>query len=634
MIKLTTVGQIDIDSTQSAKSLFDNDEKIEESLLKAWWVLDDAKNEDKIANEDVLVMSLLVSDSNTTLTSLIERLSENGIDEQNVRNAIDRLTKAGSVHCENDEIRLTNSCREELDEKSRLKQSLLDEFVDDFINTLGKDCKQMPNNQVQIRRNVKDCLIYYIRINALAIFDVDNQIDFLDVQDKIKSIAKEGLADNREFEELVLYGLGMVVERPTESQKAVLALLAKEYVMAQVLRRDPMLRDFKLTKLGGKEFILDTDILLMLMAENLPQSKAFSRLLSTLLYAGCKIYCPREVMLEVYDHAEAAKRRYSYDAKALRAVDTIPLVSEQNLFIDDFMRKYGADERTEENWNRYIENVYEKNQPAFTYEVIRRKLDSRIQVDSWPCEVSGAEFKDNTELWQKVEDAAYEATSSTERGKKRNPEHNRRIAKTDTQLYLTAYYRNINNPDRGSSLKGILRHRTYVLTESNRIYQCGKNHGIVDRFLCNPRALLLYMSSAGLLKGEQINAFDLFSDNVLLKCIGYLNDDIDKFVKCGLDIRGKSGVRLHYDLSKKVENLLCNIEKGDSVAIRADVSSISKMGYTFENEVEKMQSELEQLQQENEKLRSWFASEKQARAKEKYDNNFKNRSFKPRKRKR
>lgn len=68
--------------------------------------------------------------------------------------------------------------------------------------------------------------------------------------------------------------------------------------------------------------------------------------------------------------------------------------------------------------------------------------------------------------------------------------------------------------------------------------------------LCSPKAMMAYLSEAGLMNDNDIYISDLFDNPFLIYIAQSSWEDINNIIKAGVDVRGKELVRLRLDLQK------------------------------------------------------------------------------------
>lgn len=208
-----------------------------------------------------------------------------------------------------------------------------------------------------------------------------------------------------------------------------------------------------------------------------------------------------------------------------------------------------------------------------------------------------------------------DATLHTEKAEFRNEDKNNSIAKTDTKLFLNIKRLNEMENDRNGhavSYNKFLDQKFYVLTNTFRIYACAKELNIDDRPFCSPSALMAFMVEAGIMNRGQLNVLSLFDNPFLTYIAGQSWNDICKMAQAGIDFKGKSIVRLRYDLKGHLNTLLTATPGTDAYSKAVD--DVKRQGYSFKPQIEyardlekqntEKEKQIEELQKQIENLKA------------------------------
>ena len=306
------------------------------------------------------------------------------------------------------------------------------------------------------------------------------------LENKIKTLEKE----KEELSNQIIYTIGCVVAEPTEKQKSILEILARNYITMQIMDIDPLLSEFKSTLIREKVFIVDTDVLLYLITEEATMSRQYKKMVELLQKCGCKIYIPNEIITEVFNHAEAAKKRYNFVSYLIDTKGNLASQDLKNVFIEDYYYIRHSNESSQPTWDTYISNYYSLNHGvSFISEQIKDKLGDKIHYGTIPKDV-----KIDDALLERLAGISLEETSKTEKGQHRDEDKNQDIAKTDAQLYLEIKKLNeINNERIGrkqEERQDLLKNKYYILTNSTRVHYCAKQLGVSANILCKPASLM------------------------------------------------------------------------------------------------------------------------------------------------
>lgn len=567
--------------------LFSYDEYIEEAMIKSCLLYN--KKEIKEKRNSLFhktILSLIISGKVNTLTEIKEYFDKHHktlfIDENRIQSAIKELVNNRFIELKDERIILTSDTQQEGENHIRSITKLQKILIDEILEKIKSEYKKEIKNPQQIKSNIKNCISYYYTVSGLSFFELDTQKKMEDLP-TIESIASKNISseEQRELSNIIIYSIGSIIEKPTESQQNILEILARMYITTQIMNIDPLLKNFKGSIIKDKEFILDTDVVLYLITRNASLSEQYRIIIQQLLSCGCKIYIPQDVIREVFNHAEAATKRYYYVSDFLDSDDVIIRQNLKNIFIEDFYFTKHKEQSNGLNWETYIGNFYNPIYgTALILEQIKMILGKNIKYNSMPFDV-----EINQEEFNLLEEKALEETNKTEKALHREENKNEDIAKTDTMLYLKIKKLNeINNKRIGENDRAdLLINKYYILTNSLRIHYCAKSLNLNANVLCKPQSLMAYLSETGSNNTSEIRITSLFDNIFLLHTSKLVWEDIKTLVNSGIDIKGKNLVRLRFDLQEDIKDLLTceTVEDYNGIYER-----VNRKGYKFEDKIE------------------------------------------------
>lgn len=563
------------------------DAQIEESLLKSFLLISHATHQKNAHNEcrtsllKKYILSRIIGKENYSLKDLLQDLSHKNIDEGQVNTILGELQKKDKLISIRDGLinvipEKLNYTQDKMDELT----SVLSNLADSVFNSVQKEYRYSINNPHQVKYNIKEAIIYYIVVSGLSFFDVELQKS-INNNDKIVSIIDKGLSKNEELRDVIIEQLGKSVEHPSDVQKEWFNLLTRVLVATRMLDLDPLMQQFKATKLMGKVFVLDTDVVLFALTDNATYSKQYLDLLKRLKQSGCEIYIPEEVIEEVFDHAEAAIKKYHYLHNILDFQEDYVQDVIKNIFLIDYYYSFKGHNDNSVVWNTFIGNFYEKNYCKYTREAIKERFKGIAKIGLPEINGKTPEKSVGNEDYDKLYDVALKATMETEKAKYREDSKNEKIAATDTKLYLTI--RELNNMVKTDN-SILLGKNYYLLTGFTRIHFCAQEVGIETGYLCKPKTLIAYMREVGLYNSDT-NSYNSLFENPFFLYLAYIaKDDIDNIIKVGIDFKGVRGlVRLRYDVKKDVDTILSNVDKDDKISA---YQNIGEKGYYFIKDIQ------------------------------------------------
>lgn len=592
---------MNFDVNDISKLLKDN--QVEESLLKSFLIISrNIKAEKRTSLLKKYILSKIISIENCTEERLVQSFGVEKIDRGQILSLLDELRKKdGIVSVINGYIKVDpNKLNESTNEIHKLT-GVLDSLVNSVLDNVKNEYNNPIDNQCQVKLNIKEAIIYYLVISGLSFFDIDFQKPVRD-NDEICSIIENGLSKNVLLRDLIIEQLGRAIEHPSPDQQESFNMLVRVLVASRMLELDPLMRQFKATEIKDKVFILDTDVVLFALTENAPFSKLFFNLLKKLKKIGCEIYIPEEVVEEVYDHAEAATKRYHFLHGMLGWDDDYVQNVIKNIFLLDYYYSYRGGKDISVSWKTYIDSFYDKSVGGnFTKLVIADHFKDIAKIGLPENKNVNHLINQGNEDYDKLYGAALQATKDTEKAMYRDDAKNEMIAKTDTRLYLTIRDLNktLNTDD-----NILLGKKYYLLTGFTRIHFCAKEVGIETGYLCNPKTLMGYMREVGLYNNDVFSYNSLFENPFLLYLSHIAKDDIDNMIKVGIDFRGVRGIiRLRKNVKDEVDTILSSVNDLDRISA---YQSILNKGYHLIPELQTMfdqkkESEAQHTRDEHEK---------------------------------
>lgn len=597
------------------------DKDIEEAMLKSCLLFNskEIKNKRNVIFQKFL-LSLIIGDGVANRKGILEKVTTQYkgflINENNIDFAIQELIKNKFIKEENGELALTVESQQDMEKDVKLISEQQKHLIDDISKMVQRAYGKKISNENQVKSNIKDCIDYYYMVTGLSFFELDKRKETKELP-QLGKIASNGLSsgEKEELSDQIIYTIGSVIENPTEEQKCILELLARNYITMQIMDIDPLLSEFKSTLIREKVFIVDTDVLLYLLTDNASFSKQYRKMIEMLQKCGCTIYIPEEVIKEVFNHAEAALKRYPFVSYLIDTPGNLVRQDLKNVFIEDYYYTRALDNVKYLTWKHYIKNYYSSTYGvSLISEQIKDKLGERIQYNTM-SEESNIDDK----LLKKLAEASLEETYKTEKAQHRDEDKNQDIAKTDAQLYLQIKKQNeINNERIGRKhvdRQDLLWNKYYILTNSTRVHYCAKQLGVSANILCKPASLMAYLVETGLVQDNQLKIQSLFENPFLQHTAKTIWKDVENLLKLGIDIKGKNIITMRFELQDEINNLLTNPTEEDCNDI---YSHVKQKGYSFlpliesaKKESESYERKYKELEEENRILQDKLLKTKQ-----------------------
>lgn len=572
------------------------DKDVEEAMLKSCLLFysKDIKNKRNIIFQKIL-LSLIIGSGVTNRKEIKRKVTTQYkdylISEDKIDFAIQELIKNNFIKEVKGELTLTPESQQDVEQDVKQISEQQNYLIEDIYKRVQSAYGKKISNENQAKSNIKDCIDYYYMVTGLSFFELDKRKETKELP-QLGKIASNRLSavEKEELSNQIIYTIGCVVEEPTEKQKSILEILARNYITMQIMDIDPLLSEFKSTLIREKVFIVDTDVLLYLITGEATMSRQYKKMVGLLQKCGCKIYIPNEIITEVFNHAEAAKKRYKFVSYLIDTKGNLASQDLKNVFIEDYYYIRHSNESSQPTWDTYISNYYSLNHGvSFISEQIKDKLGDKIHYGTIPEEV-----KIDDELLERLASISLEETSKTEKGQHRDEDKNQDIAKTDAQLYLEIKKLNeINNERIGrkqEERQDLLKNKYYILTNSIRVHYCAKQLGVSANILCKPASLMAYLVETGIIQNDQIKIQNLFENPFLQHIAKTIWKDIEILLKIGVDTTGKNIVTMRFELQDEINKLLTNPSEEDHDEV---YKNTKEKGYSFSPIIESAKKEAE-----------------------------------------
>lgn len=503
--------------------IFNEDKDLEAAMIKACLLFDAVKvqKREMLFHKKILVYILDPSKKTGSVDEIFQLVSKElsgfSFNRDLVNNTVNALKADGFIDVDKDGgVSLTEKTQAKSDQYISQQKSLFDKLVDSIFLDVKQ---QVPiKNELQVKQNIKNCIDYYIRVSCYKTLGVDEGKD-LDEIALLQTKAVFHLGDNKRLKEQILLSIGNVIAHPTEEQHTTLDTMARSLITMQLLASDPLLTNFKHSVIGRKVFVLDTDFVLYLITDNGERSVQYKRLLKVLTNCNCKIYIPTEVLTEIFDHAEAATKKYNFvrsfieNGKEQWVENGI-----KNIFVEAYYKNRNAN--GEKSWHVFISNYYDKERGCkYTIDVVKECLSGykNIFIGSMPYDndIYDSDKEEDISLRNQLFEKALEATHNTEKAGRRDEIKNETIARTDTKLYLSVRDLNIKERERNGNKDeraDLLEYKYYVITNTFRIYPCAAELNLKEKVFCTPMAMMAYMVEAGFYDKNKPDVLSLFEN--------------------------------------------------------------------------------------------------------------------------
>lgn len=470
-----------------------------------------------------------------------------------------------------------------------------DRLIDSIIARYEELRKCKAQNRELLRKNITKALSLYLKLSGVnaVMSDSDNDLQpvthSLDcITDKMDNVSAKILID----------AIGQIISQPSTEDLKTLNIWARAYVLTQVMKIDPTLADFKATKIRDKVFVLDTDVVLNLLATHAKYSQSYRTILKTLSDVGCKIIIPNEVIKDVDGHVKQAINRFNEIGQ--QQIDSFPEYiiegPKSNVFIEDYVKLRRSDStKRKMNFLTYIGNIYNDQNPN----VLKGRLEPIIgQNVNNALEVIDIDTPEYSELKSRLTERAAE----TAKGSERKLNTNLSLSEDDARLFFTLTKKNeeILEQNQGHG-KGLLQYKYYFLTQMRRTVLVAKELGIYKYdIICHPQALGSVLSEIGNIPQGEISIVNLFENPFLALTAATVWDKIQPIIEQGAQISFMEIQQLRSDVDQTFDELLLSNDPQERINLAREYRA---KGYPFMEQLVELAEKNETLAKENETLR-------------------------------
>jgi hypothetical protein len=344
------------------------------------------------------------------LASVAKIYPGESIDGDRLQAAIDRLEGDGSV--EKDGGRL--SCKPQVVERILDAAKKADNGFRALLSHVTKACRkvrQIDDAQAgYIERNVRNATLQMLRVAGP-----------IGIASQTSTVWNE-----RELSALITKNLPADVGRAAifafadftaEGDKAkLLAPLARSYAALAVRNIDPFGKRWQQNVLSRSSLVLDTDALLSLIIEELPEHRAIMSSLKSLRDEGVEIVVPDHVMEEAVAHIGRARRTFiRFSESLLRLPPAVVDASVWHTVVRGYYYavKAGSEDSAQKYWIKYYDvdapRAYVEHLLSRRLDLVIRSLDAVHQSDAEALsqlEIAALETKERSRMKARFRDGA------------------------------------------------------------------------------------------------------------------------------------------------------------------------------------------------------------------------------------
>lgn len=476
---------------------------------------------------------------------------------------------------------------------NELTKAMLDDVVNE-VETYSQRRLSIDEKR-QVYANTRNALTGLFRFSGLDLIRQVNDVNAFKASDvrtlpDLIQAAKQNISD--ELGEIVVGVLADIISQPTKDQADLLAQWCRTFMGAQLMQLDPMLNEFQSTKLSGKVFLMDTDVVLDAIVNDTPRSAIIVKLVKQLAAVRCRVVVTTPVLEECIEHAKHSGSTYDYFG--VMGVGLSPAILDErvnNVFVKGYFYalQNGSIPRST-SFKNYLSNYLEASDPVgFFKEVIDAVFGESIDICS-PEEMLKGQLDDA--LLIRAREVLLADLSHSRKSAYRTEDQNRELAETDAKVFTLVYQLNQVNDNKAR----ILGSSTYLVTETRRFTRTAVALNIADRVSVLPKTLAALLENISGTQLSSIEVVQLFENPFLTHAVESSWHELKSIVEAGIDTCGKKIQRLRRDVSNAFHDHLTAFDNIGATTKDEDgaedvrkfgdlVSAAKKQGYAIVPEV-------------------------------------------------
>lgn len=571
-----------------------SDNRIETSMLRSALLFNSHKTSG--GKRDMLLKSILSiiieGDGKYTpsiLYSIFRERFSSPIEDNDIENCLKELIREKIVDKENETGKLSVKDGETGSAFFKDIEIKTENLITGIVSKAEKLLSSSINRKEKAIDNVKKALTMYYRMYGYSL----NKIE---IQEKPQEQALKNSIDivtdgfDKRTGDALIIAIADTLQFPTSEESDILYLWARAYISMHVMNIDPALRNFRAGILGKKTFVLDTDVVLNCIAKNAKYSHDYKIMIDKLTEIGCTIIIPDEIISEVSDHFDAAKKQYQFAGERLREIPDENLEdSGSNVFVEDWVKTVRQKDMSDLSFWVYLDNLYAPQDLSFLYETLegifgKKNMNNRIStiVDQKVLDKLSNEIKSRTLL--------------TAKANNRSDAKNEEISETDAYLYLA-----ITEMNKGTDGNSLLNRNAYLLTKTKKSIKSAKEIGVYERnVICEPQIMIAVLQEIGTIKPNHEQVFNLFDNPFLTYTANLIWDKVEPLIKAGAVLKHSDYRVLRRKYETNFDKLLTSENYDEKVT---EAKRLADQGFLFTQEIVEANISKEQSDKENKQLK-------------------------------
>jgi hypothetical protein len=522
---------------------------------------------------DYFVLALILAEPNQIIsyTDAAARAtaalkSKKDIPEEQIIAAVNRLAKVGLVESKSGVVTTTDVALADVASGTVRLNEATSNFAADMVSAVRSALKTRlsAESERRIARNTREVLLEIVRSRGTAAFG--DQLSSID--ERVAALAKQQL--DAAIGNALTAAFADALRAPSKEQANTLARWTQAYLAFAVMGLDPALNAFQASQFNKKIFILDTDVVLDAIVGDGLRSAGIRSLIESLARMGSRIVIPESVLIECIGHAQWSPKTYGYFGRTL--LQLTPTIVEQkvwNVFVKGYYyAQHSGRISPSISYTDYLSNFYEARNPQkFLRDVIAEILPEGVEVV--PLEKIRPDGLTNKEI-ENFAGRLQTDLAGSNKSIYRTEEDEAKLALIDATLFLTALRMNANDE---SSESEVLGGTCYLVTETSRYTRVARSLGIHATVTARPSALANVQELLGTFEVSDSDFVQLFDNPFLETAVDSVWPDLEKLVRSGVSLRGKSLPRLRFDLDDALHAHIVSLSESEDADERDEAGA-------------------------------------------------------------
>jgi len=516
------------------------------------------------------------------------------INQQQLDAAFERLVKSGECSIKSDTVVCSEAVLLRCLNSATKAETGFTKLHDHILTECKKVTKLSDAAQGYLERNLRRAIVHLLRASGPLKSDDELGLQFdPSAADEIRSVLYQDLEPDTAHAAIVAFSA--FVTNPTLGP--VLAPLVNSYAALAMRNLDPLGRRWQQMVLSRSVIAIDTDVLLYLIIEELPEHTAILSALKSLKSDGVEIVVPEHVFTEAVGHLERAPRTYRRFADRLLRLPAE--VVDARVWHAVVRGYYFA---RHNGYTGSFENFYAKyhlpeNPAGFTEHLISKRLSLKKKaMDEVPERDADALTAIGETILQYREQSRRKATF-------RDPAEMAQRVREDVAMALTLAAK--SDDSIGASAKGYVASsdRAFRMIEGHENWQPRKRVHVWSSAL--PQ-LSFFACGNTLAPNESV---DMLFNPVTIAAADLMAEQISLLATIGVDLKSIPLDRLDWDLrqglSVQLDALKAAVidatsdnDKASATATLRVAQAASKAGYDIVPQVETLVQEFDSTKEE------------------------------------